>query len=280
MKMTASLPSCSGGSPHSGDTVLMESFDEGEQGSGTANRNKNELELLDLLSGCFEAPAVTGGPAVATQTPVGSREGWRCRPEEAVLSSSCLTPCGTGELLGLLSGDFASASHLLPANLSAEAQSPMHVQHSASVDSPPESLASSPPRGGTPTAFSPGNGGHEHHPSIFERHTARVFLAYFRLLLNSRDDLAFLRACDAPERGFGPEGLTAIGEHAVAIGIPMFPAMLSFCAQVKLGGAGYQPNAREPLHAYSEPMRLFARDFEALNCLVLETLGGCLDHAG
>lgn len=233
----------------------------------------NEAELMALLSGQFDMQGVASRQSAVQGSPAD--------PAHAG-SPGGLSPCHSDELLGLLSGGFSVVSD----GAAAQATQPDSPERGedpnckAATASVTPLLADSPARGCTPKLYSPGNGGCEQHPSIFERHTARVILAYLRLLLNSRDDLAFLRACDAPSRGFDTTSLKAVSDHGAKLGLPLFPAMLSFCSRVKLGGAGYQPDADEPLHQHHEAMALFSKDFESLNQLILETLRGRLDIVG
>ena len=57
-----------------------------------------------------------------------------------------------------------------------------------------------------------GNGGFE-GLILYERHIARTVIAYLRLIVNSRDDLALMRTFDTPSRGVGVGGLTELKRY-------------------------------------------------------------------
>ena len=60
--------------------------------------------------------------------------------------------------------------------------------------------------------------------SFFDRPEIKDITCYLRLLLNSDDDLAFIRAITTPKRGIGAATLEALGNYAGARHISLFAA--------------------------------------------------------
>ncbi|MFN4327578.1 MAG: UvrD-helicase domain-containing protein [Limnobacter sp.] len=61
--------------------------------------------------------------------------------------------------------------------------------------------------------------------SFFERAEIKDVLAYLRLLVNSDDDPAFIRAVTTPKRGIGQKTLEALGTYAGGRGVSLFEAL-------------------------------------------------------
>lgn len=61
--------------------------------------------------------------------------------------------------------------------------------------------------------------------SFFERAEIKDVLAYLRLLVNSDDDPAFIRAVTTPKRGIGQKTLETLGVYAGGRGVSLFSAM-------------------------------------------------------
>jgi len=60
--------------------------------------------------------------------------------------------------------------------------------------------------------------------SFFDRPEIRDILAYFRLLANTQDDAAFIRAATTPRRGIGQRSLEVLGRYANEQGASLFEA--------------------------------------------------------
>lgn len=63
--------------------------------------------------------------------------------------------------------------------------------------------------------------------SFFERTEIKDLCAWLRLLVNERDDPAFLRAITAPKRGIGAQTLAALGKLAERLRLPLFATLAS-----------------------------------------------------
>ena len=74
--------------------------------------------------------------------------------------------------------------------------------------------------------------------SFFERAEIKDVIAYLRLLLNSDDDLAFIRAVTTPRRGIGPSTIEALGSYAGQRHLSLFGAAFE-------EGAAQHLNARQ-----------------------------------
>ncbi|HWE37511.1 MAG TPA: UvrD-helicase domain-containing protein [Isosphaeraceae bacterium] len=57
--------------------------------------------------------------------------------------------------------------------------------------------------------------------SFYERQEVKDVLAYLNLLINPKDDVAFLRAVNVPPRGIGKATLDKLAERSRALGIPL-----------------------------------------------------------
>jgi DNA helicase-2/ATP-dependent DNA helicase PcrA len=57
--------------------------------------------------------------------------------------------------------------------------------------------------------------------SFYERQEVKDVLAYLNLLINPKDDVAFLRAVNVPPRGIGKATLEKVSERAQSLGIPL-----------------------------------------------------------
>lgn len=79
--------------------------------------------------------------------------------------------------------------------------------------------------------------------SWFGRKEVKDMFAYLKLLINEKDDAAFLRAINVPKRGVGETSLQALGHYAQRVGMPLYA-----CADhLALGGAV----AEKPRHILS-----------------------------
>ncbi|RYE72942.1 MAG: ATP-dependent DNA helicase, partial [Hyphomicrobiales bacterium] len=61
-------------------------------------------------------------------------------------------------------------------------------------------------------------------PRFYERQEIRDALAYFRIVVQPADDLAFERIINTPKRGLGDAAIRFLHDHARARGIPMMAA--------------------------------------------------------
>jgi len=73
--------------------------------------------------------------------------------------------------------------------------------------------------------------------SFFSRNEIKDVMAYLRLLINPRDDGAFLRIANVPRRKLGSTTLLALGEFAAGRQLPLAEAARQIDAQA-IGGAG------------------------------------------
>ncbi|MBC7938455.1 MAG: UvrD-helicase domain-containing protein, partial [Chitinophagaceae bacterium] len=97
--------------------------------------------------------------------------------------------------------------------------------------------------------------------SYFDRAEIKDLCAWLRLLVNSDDDPAFLRAATTPKRGIGHQTLLALGEFASTWKISLFEALFA----PSLGGA-LKGKAIEALHE-------FGREVNALEDQARRTQG-------
>lgn len=67
--------------------------------------------------------------------------------------------------------------------------------------------------------------------SFFDRAEIRDLLSYLRLISNSEDDLAFIRAVTTPRRGIGATTLEALGNYAGARHVSLFAAAFELAAE-------------------------------------------------
>lgn len=70
--------------------------------------------------------------------------------------------------------------------------------------------------------------------SFFERAEIKDLLAYLRLLANSDDDPAFIRAVTTPKRGIGQKTLETLGTYAGERGVSLFEALFETGAEQRL----------------------------------------------
>ncbi|HEX4843624.1 MAG TPA: UvrD-helicase domain-containing protein, partial [Limnobacter sp.] len=73
--------------------------------------------------------------------------------------------------------------------------------------------------------------------SFFERAEIKDVLAYLRLLVNSDDDPAFIRAVTTPKRGIGQKTLEALGTYAGERGVSLFQALFETGAESHLNAS-------------------------------------------
>ncbi len=77
--------------------------------------------------------------------------------------------------------------------------------------------------------------------SFFERAEIKDIVAYLRLLANSDDDPAFIRAATTPKRGIGPQTLERLGNYAAQRHLSLFAAVFEAGAEQQVGAKQYHP---------------------------------------
>ncbi|ARU30470.1 ATP-dependent DNA helicase Rep [Sulfuriferula sp. AH1] len=95
--------------------------------------------------------------------------------------------------------------------------------------------------------------------SFFDKAEIKDLIAYMRLLTNSDDDPAFIRAATTPKRGIGPTTLEKLGEYAGQRKISLFEAAFE---------AGFQTRVSE---RQLEPLLTFCQYINALEARVRNT---------
>ena len=73
-------------------------------------------------------------------------------------------------------------------------------------------------------------------PKFYERAEIRDALAYFRLVLQPSDDLAFERIINKPTRGIGKKSIDKIRDYGRTIGLPMYHAAQQMIENGELSG--------------------------------------------
>ena len=77
--------------------------------------------------------------------------------------------------------------------------------------------------------------------SFFERTEIKDIIAYLRLLANTDDDPAFIRAVTTPKRGIGTQTLEKLGTYAATRHISLFAAAFEAGMEHQLGAKQYEP---------------------------------------
>ncbi|MBW8371313.1 MAG: UvrD-helicase domain-containing protein [Thiobacillus sp.] len=71
--------------------------------------------------------------------------------------------------------------------------------------------------------------------SFFDRAEIKDVIAYLRLIANSDDDPAFIRAVTTPKRGIGAATLEKLGQVAATLHVSLFEAVFSAAAAAQIG---------------------------------------------
>ena len=71
--------------------------------------------------------------------------------------------------------------------------------------------------------------------SFFDRAEIKDVIAYLRLIANSDDDPAFIRAITTPKRGVGAASLEKLGQVAATLNVSLFEATFSAAAAAQIG---------------------------------------------
>lgn len=83
--------------------------------------------------------------------------------------------------------------------------------------------------------------------SFFDRAEAKDVLAYFRLVINPKDDEAYKRICNRPARGISDQTLSALTAMATSVGAPLF----SQAADLTPDNCSLKPKACDALYAFN-----------------------------
>ncbi|XP_043247243.1 uncharacterized protein LOC122394434 isoform X2 [Amphibalanus amphitrite] len=106
--------------------------------------------------------------------------------------------------------------------------------------------------------------------SATDGHVRNMIGAMFRLLINSRDELALAAVCQAPGLELAAPDFLAIRRTARHRALPMYQTVVSHVRRVELGGANYQPPADCPLHGCTPPLKALVRLVHKLHDLLEE----------
>jgi len=77
--------------------------------------------------------------------------------------------------------------------------------------------------------------------SFFDRAEIKDVIAYLRLIANSDDDPAFIRAVTTPKRGIGAATLEKLGQVAATLHVSLFEAVFSAAAAAQIGERQLSP---------------------------------------
>jgi len=77
--------------------------------------------------------------------------------------------------------------------------------------------------------------------SFFDKTEIKDITAYIRLIHNSDDDPAFIRAITTPKKGIGAQTLEKLGEYAAARHLSLFAAVFEAGLQAQLNPKQYEP---------------------------------------
>ncbi|KAK3871946.1 hypothetical protein Pcinc_022944 [Petrolisthes cinctipes] len=108
------------------------------------------------------------------------------------------------------------------------------------------------------------------HASETEMYIERLVLAHLRLLINTRDDLAFTLAYNMPGRDITQQGFSDIRSEAHEKNMPIYQIILSFILRHRLGGKGYQADSSNPILQQVKPLGEFVDSIMKLQNIVEE----------
>ncbi len=94
---------------------------------------------------------------------------------------------------------------------------------------------------------------------FYERAEIRDMLAYFRLILQPSDDLAFERIINKPARGIGEKTVDKFRDRAKIEGIPLYQAMANLIAE-----GGFSGKTRNALESFIRNMAEWRRLMQAV----------------
>ncbi|XP_061494848.1 PCNA-interacting partner isoform X2 [Rhineura floridana] len=100
----------------------------------------------------------------------------------------------------------------------------------------------------------------------------KILCAYLRLLVNSKNDLAFAYILNVPDRGLGREAFTDLKHAAQERQMSIFLMATSFIRTIELGGKGYAPSPADPLRTHVKGLSLLVHFIDKLEEIVGEVL--------
>uniref|UniRef100_A0ACB8FN91 Uncharacterized protein n=1 Tax=Sphaerodactylus townsendi TaxID=933632 RepID=A0ACB8FN91_9SAUR len=98
----------------------------------------------------------------------------------------------------------------------------------------------------------------------------KTLYAYLSLLVNSKNDLAFARILNIPDRGLGREAFTDLKHAAQKRQMSIFPMATSFIRTIELGGKGYAPSPVDPLRKHMKGLSHLVHFIDKLDEIVGE----------
>lgn len=110
-------------------------------------------------------------------------------------------------------------------------------------------------------------------PRFYERKEIRDALAYFRLVAQPRDDLAFERIVNSPKRGIGASSLQKLTQYARAGSLSLLEATMSIIGTDELGA-----KPRHALAGFVDQIARWRREMEQMGHVDLA--GVILDESG
>jgi len=110
-------------------------------------------------------------------------------------------------------------------------------------------------------------------PRFYERKEIRDALAYFRLVAQPRDDLAFERIVNSPKRGIGASSLQKLVQHARAGSMSLMEATMSIIGTDELGA-----KPRNALKGFVDQIVRWRQEMEQMGHVDLA--GVILDESG
>nr|XP_056701977.1 PCNA-interacting partner [Euleptes europaea] len=100
----------------------------------------------------------------------------------------------------------------------------------------------------------------------------KILYAYLSLLVNSKNDLAFARILNTPDRGLGREAFTDLKHAAQKRQMSIFPVATSFIRTIELGGKGYSPSPADPLRKHMKGLSHLVHFIDKLEEIIGEVL--------
>ncbi|XP_054844369.1 PCNA-interacting partner [Eublepharis macularius] len=100
----------------------------------------------------------------------------------------------------------------------------------------------------------------------------KILYAYLSLLVNSKNDLAFARILNTPDRGLGREAFTDLKHAAQKRQMSIFPVATSFIRTIELGGKGYAPSPADPLRKHVKGLSHLVHFIDKLEEIIGEVL--------
>uniref|UniRef100_A0A8D0CD72 PCNA-interacting partner n=1 Tax=Salvator merianae TaxID=96440 RepID=A0A8D0CD72_SALMN len=99
-----------------------------------------------------------------------------------------------------------------------------------------------------------------------------ILYAYLSLLVNFKNDLAFARILNIPERGLGKKAFSDLKHAAWKGQMSLFQTATSFIRTIELGGKGYAPSLEDPLRSHMKGLSHFVHFIDKLEEIMGEVL--------